>query len=427
MEISENFLFFIWRYRLLNNVCQTCVGGEKLEILQPGLLNTHAGPDFTEARLLIDGRRWAGNIEIHTKSSDWLLHRHHVDHAYESVILHVVYENDLMVTNSIGSRMPTLIVKDLFPEELFENYEKMLASPGDFPCKSQIKSVEPIVINSFLSRVIVERLEQKTAEVLAKVEVLKGNWYDTFYFFLARNFGFKVNSLPFELLANILPLHLLNKHSDSSRQVEALVFGQAGFLENASLDGEYAELLKKEYQFLKLKYGLKPMEVSVWKFLRMRPASFPTVRLAQFAALHAQSNQLFAKMLKAEDLKTVSALFANLSVNPYWDTHYHFKKSAPETQAQLGKKSIENILINTVCVFLFAYGKYTAQAHLIDRALNFLEKIPAEQNSIVNQYVEVGLKIDSAFVSQSLLQLNKYYCAKKKCLNCGIGIKILRR
>lgn len=427
MEISENFLFFIWRYRLLNNACQTCIGGEKLEILQPGLLNTHAGPDFTEARLLIDGRRWAGNIEIHTKSSDWLLHRHHVDHAYESVILHVVYENDLMLGNSIGSRIPTLIIKDLFPEELFENYVKMLASPGDFPCKSQIKSVEPIVISSFLSRVIVERLEQKTAEVLAKVDVLKGNWYDTFYFFLARNFGFKVNALPFELLANILPLHLLNKHSDSSRQVEALVFGQAGFLENAALDGEYAELLKKEYQFLQFKYGLKPMEVSVWKFLRMRPASFPTVRLAQFAALHAQSNQLFARMLKAEDLKTVSALFVNLPVSKYWETHYHFKKSAPETQVQLGKKSIENILINTVCVFLFAYGKYTAQAHLMDRALNFLEKIPSEQNSIVNQYVEVGLKIDSAFVSQSLLQLNKFYCAQKKCLNCGIGIKILRR
>ena len=427
MEISENFLFFIWRYRLLHQVRQVCVAGELLEIIHPGNLNTHAGPDFTESRLLIDGRHWAGNVEIHTKSSDWYLHRHQINEAYESVILHVVYENDVPITNKSGLAIPTLIIKDLFPEILFENYVKMLGSTASFPCRPQISLVEPFIINTFLSRVIVERLQHKTAEVLKKVKDLTGDWYEAFYFFLARNFGFKVNSLPFELLANVLPLQLLNKHSDSAVQVEAMVFGQAGFLNTDELDGEYAQQLKAEYSFLKLKYKLLPIEISVWKFLRMRPASFPTLRLAQFAALHAQSNQLFAKILKAEDLKTIYALFSDLPISPYWNTHYHFKKSAAEMQVQMGRKSVENIIINTVCVFLFAYGKYTGQALLIDRALNFLEKIPAEHNSIVNQYVDAGLKIDSAFLSQSLLELNKCYCAQKKCLNCSIGIKILNR
>lgn len=427
MEISENFLFFIWRYRLLNNAHHLCIGGEVLEVIHPGILNTNAGPDFIEARLVIDGRTWAGNIEIHTKSSDWQLHRHQVDNAYESVILHVVYENDLAIENKSGQAIPTLILKGLFPELLFENYVKMLAAKESFPCRPQIKELEPIVVHTFLARMVVERLEQKTLEVFTKLEDLKGNWYDTFYFFLARNFGFKVNALPFELLANALPLQLLNKHSDSAVQVEAMVFGQAGFLDNIEVDGEYAQLLKAEYKFLKLKYNLKPIEVSIWKFLRMRPASFPTIRLAQFAALHAQSNQLFAKILKAENLKSIGKLFTSLPVSPYWHTHYHFRKSTAEMQVQLGKKSVENILINTVCVFLFAYGKYTAQTHLIDRALDFLEKIPAEHNTIVNQYVEAGLKIDTAFSSQSILQLNKFYCARKKCLNCSIGIKILRR
>jgi hypothetical protein len=427
MEISENFLFFIWRYRLLSSSLQVCVAGEQLQIIHPGLLNTNAGPDFTEAKLLIDGRRWAGNVEIHTKSSDWQLHRHQTDDAYESVILHVVYENDSMIKNKSGQSIPTLIIKGLFPELLFENYIKMLGSTESFPCRPQLQNVENIVISTFLSRVLIERLEYKTKEVFAKVNDLKGDWYETFYFFLARNFGFKVNALPFELLANILPLHLLNKHSDSLIQVEAMVFGQAGFLETNDLDGEYALLLKAEYKFLKLKYNLKPIDVSVWKFLRMRPASFPTLRLAQFSALHAQSNQLFAKLLKASNVKEILTLFANLPVSPYWQTHYHFKKTSSEMQVQLGKKSVENILINTVCVFLFAYGKYTAQTHLVDRALDFLEKIPAEYNTIVNQYVEAGLKIDNAFLSQSVLQLNKYYCGQKKCLNCSIGIRILKR
>ena len=427
MELSEDFLFFIWRYRLLSSAQHICEGGQVMKIIHPGNLNTHAGPDFTEAKLIIDGTRWAGNVEIHTKSSDWQLHRHQIDGAYDSVILHVVYENDVIVKNKSEHQIPTLVIKGLFPDSLFQNYVAMLGNTQSFPCRPQIKQVEQVVITNYLSRILIERLEQKTTEVFLKLESLKGNWYDTFYFFLARNFGFKVNAVPFELLANVLPLQLLDKHRDNQNQVEALVFGQAGFLEQTETEEEYFKILKAEYRFLQLKYNLKPIDVSVWKFLRMRPASFPTVRLAQFAALHAQSNQLFAKVLRTTDLKTVQNLFSELPVSSFWQTHYHFKKEATEMKVQLGKNSIENILINTICVFLFAYGKYTAQPQLIDRAVQFLEKIPVEQNTIVNQYVEAGLKIDNAFLSQSVIHLNKCYCAQKKCLNCGIGIKILRR
>ncbi|TCC96002.1 DUF2851 family protein [Pedobacter hiemivivus] len=426
MDFSEHFLHFIWQFRLLNSAKLYCEDGEELQVLHPGSLNKHAGPDFSGAKLVIDGIKWVGDVEIHLKSSDWLAHGHQNDQAYNSVVLHVVYQHDSPIYRTNGSLVPVLVLKNLFSDHLLSNYTELIAHVNPFPCQKHIADVDRLIVDTFLSRIMIERFEQKSEEVFQKLSNNRGDWEQTFYYFLARNFGFKVNAVPFELMADALPWPIFSKHKDNALQITALIFGQAGLLEQPFLD-VYPTQLQNEYLFLKKKYGLIPVDPVLWKFLRMRPQNFPTVRLAQFAALILKTNHLFSKILEAGSVKEVRLLFNHLPVNEYWKTHYHFNKSTRQVVVQPGTQSIDNIIINTICLFLFSYGKYTDQPELMDRALDFLENIPAERNAIVNQYVSAGLKVDRAFTSQAILQLNKCYCSQKKCLNCAIGIKILKK
>ncbi|MFA4869735.1 MAG: DUF2851 family protein [Pedobacter sp.] len=426
MDFNEDFLHFIWKYRLFNSKKLVCSDGEELQVLHPGFLNTHAGPDFSDAKLIIDQTVWVGHVEIHLKSSDWLLHGHQNDAFYDAVILHVVYEHDSPIYRTDGSLVPVLVLEGLFLNRILDNYKALIANANYFPCERHIGSLDQIHIYSFLSRIVVERFEQKAEEVFEKLNSNRGDWEQVFYCFLARNFGFKVNAVPFELLAIVMPLHILSKHKNNALQIEALLFGQAGFLEQEFFES-YPLQLQREYLFLKKKYRLVPMNAAVWKFLRMRPQNFPTVRIAQFAALIVKSSQLFSKMLRMERLSDLHAIFNDLPVNDYWLTHYHFNKTTNRVVVQPGKGSIDNIIINTVCLFLFCYGKYTDQSGLSDRASDFLERIPSECNVIVNQYNSAGFDVPNALTSQALLQLNKYYCNEKKCLNCTLGLKILKK
>ena len=426
MNFSEDFLHFIWQFKLFGAKSLITTDGLPIEILNQGLSNKNAGPDFTNAKLKIGDTKWVGNVEVHLKSSDWMVHRHHHDEAYENVILHVVDENDKAIFRRDGTPIPTLVLRGLFDPELLDKYQQLIESANNFPCEKQIHTVDEFVVHHFLSRVLVERLEEKTTEVLDKLMVLKNDWDETFYHFIAKSFGFKVNAFPMQMLAQSLPQHLFAKHKDNPLQIEALLFGQAGFL-SQTFEEDYPKKLKAEYLFLKQKYNLVPLELSIWKFLRMRPQNFPTLRLAQFAALVVNSNHLFSKILTIKEVKKIRNLFENLPVNEFWLNHYHFNKKADKVNVQLGKKSIDVIIINTISVSLFAYGKGLNQPNFINRALLFLEALPSENNSTVQQFIDAGLKINTAFYSQSLLQLKKNYCNQKKCLNCGVGIKILKQ
>ena len=426
MDFNEDFLQFIWQFRLLSTSALTCAGGEALQVLNPGVLNKHAGPDFSGARLLIDHTTWIGHVEIHLKSSDWIVHGHQHDNFYDTVILHVVYEHDHPVYRTNGSMVPVLVLKGLFSDRILNNYSTLILSTNHFPCEKQIGRLDQLIVHAFLSRIIMERLEQKSEEVFQKINHNNGDWEQTFYSFLGRNFGFKVNAVPFEMLTTILPHHILAKHKDNALQIEALLFGQAGFLKQAFQE-DYPKKLQSEYAFLSKKYKLVPMDNSIWKFLRMRPQNFPTIRLAQFAALMVKSAQLFSKILKAEGLSDLYVIFNDLPVNEYWLEHYHFNKKARQVRIQPGRSFIDNLIINSVCLFLFSYGRYTGQPGLAEQALDLLEKLPAEHNAIVSQYLYAGIKIPDAFTSQGLLHLNKCYCNQKKCLNCAIGIKILKK
>lgn len=425
MLFTEDFLYYVWKFRLFDRTALKTTAGEDIEILNPGLQNTNAGPDFSNARVKIGNTIWAGNVEIHVAASDWRKHGHHHDKAYDNVVLHVVYKNDIPETLSRRD-LPTLELAERISGDLYSRYHQMIyGNQRLIPCEATIASVDSLTMRNWLTRVLVERLEKKSALILESLAHNKGDWEETFYQHLAANFGFKVNALPFEMLAKSLPQSVLAKHKNSPLQIEALIFGQAGFLEEDFTE-EYPNKLKTEYQFLRKKYNLNLVEKHLWKFARMRPLNFPTIRLAQFAALIVKSNHLFSKIIEIKEIPQLIDLFAGIEVNSYWDTHYRFGKESKSVSKQMGESSVNNLLLNTLALTLFSYGKYHQQQRYISRCLQLLEELPAEQNNIIDDFDVLGLKTKTAFETQALLELRNNYCNFKKCLQCGVGNKILR-
>jgi hypothetical protein len=426
MLFTEDFLHYIWKFRLFNRINLRTTEGEELEVYSAGLHNSNAGPDFQNARIRIGETTWAGNAELHISSSDWQKHGHTTDNAYDNVILHVVYRDDVPLLRADGRRVPTLELKDRISAELFNRYHNLVfGNQTIIPCEGTIATVDGLTLQNWLTRILVERMEKRSEAIIAALVNNRGDWEETFYQFLAANFGFKTNALPFELMAKSLPQNILAKHKNSPMQIEALIFGQAGFLADELTDA-YPQKLKVEYDFLRKKYNLTPIENHLWKFLRMRPQNFPTIRLAQFATLIVQSNHLFSKILDTQDVKGLKELFGNIHVNEYWLTHYRFDKESKPAGKSLGDSSVNTLLLNTVAQFLFSYGKHLQLQHFVSRSLKLLESIPAEQNNITADFVNLGLKINSAFESQAVLELKNNYCDYKKCLQCGVGIKILK-
>ncbi len=428
-SFPEALLHYIWKFRLFEHQDLQTTEGEYLQIEQPGLHNRQdAGPDFSQARIRIGNTLWAGQVEIHKLSSDWERHHHQQDIAYDNVILHVVYEYDRPVRRKDGSEIPCLELKNRIDEGLLLRSEELLQSPEQVPCSAHLTDIPELAMRMWLERLVVERLEAKTEAVFRELEHTKNHWESAFYVFLARNFGTPVNAEPFEQLARSLPLSVLAKQKDKLLQIEALLFGQAGFLEGITAEEteEYPRLLRREYDFLRNKYNLQPIAAAAWKFGRMRPAAFPTVRLALFAQLVYQSTHLFSKFLETESLSGLRQFF-ELKVSNYWLEHYRFgEKSEKRGQKSLGKNSFENIVINTLVPFLFVYGKAQGDENYCERALLWLEQLAAEENIIIKMWREIGVKAENALHSQALLHLKKQYCDQKHCLDCAIGNKILR-
>jgi len=426
MIFPEDFLHYVWKFRLFERTDLKTNDGEELEVFSAGLHNSDSGPDFQNARIRIGDTVWAGNVEVHLSSSDWKKHGHATDDAYNNVILHVVFRDDVPLKLPDGRKVPTLELQNRIPDDLYSRYHQLVfGNQAIIPCEANIGSVDSLTMHTWLTRVLVERLEKKSAAVINALSLNRGDWEETFYQFLAANFGFKTNALPFELLAKSLPQNILAKHKNSSMQIEALIFGQAGFLVGEPKD-EYPLKLKKEYEFLSKKYGLKAIENHLWKFMRLRPQNFPTIRLAQFAALIVHANHLFSKVLDNKDVKGLRNLFTDIHVNPYWETHYRFDVESKSSAKNLGSSSIDILLLNTLALFLFSYGKHNQLQHYINRSLQLLEHLPNENNNIVADFVNLGVKINTAFESQALLELKNNYCNNKKCLQCSVGNKILK-
>ncbi|MCL3779704.1 DUF2851 family protein [Prolixibacteraceae bacterium JC049] len=420
--MKEQLLQYVWRNQLFDTENLKTTLGEPIKVLNVGQWNSDSGPDFFNSKIEVGQTTWAGNIEIHLKSSDWFKHKHHLDKAYDNVILHVVLEDDSQVTRSNGTAIAAL---EILPDEKLEkSYNELMNSVDWVACEKRFHLLDPFFFKMSLNRLMVERLEKRMDEVQALLEQTKNNWNEAFYRALARNFGFKVNAEPFELLAKATPLKVLAKHKNNLFQLECLLFGQAGFLNSELIGDDYFLRLRKEFQFLYQKYKLKPIENHLWKFLRLRPGNFPTIRIAQFAALIHQSNALFSQIIEVEKIAELRKLF-RVNASDYWETHYRFNKETKQQNKRVGNRAIDGILINTVVPFLFAYGELQSKQEMKDRELGFLESLPAEENAIVKKWSQLGMKSENALESQALLQLKHYYCEHKKCLDCQVGRRVL--
>ena len=420
--MNEEFLQFIWEHGLFNRNNLLTIDGKPAEVIHVGQPNTDSGPDFFNARIRIGETTWAGNVEIHQKSSHWYRHHHNVDAAYDNVILHVVETFDLPVKVK-NHELPTLVIS--YPSELLKNYEQLLKSERWIACEDKLSEVDPFILRFWFSSLMIERLQSKTGDILVLLEQNKNNWNDTFYQLLARNFGMKTNALPFELLARSLPLQILSKHKNDLFQTEALLFGQSGLLNESLFGDDYFLSLRKEYSFLYKKYGLSGIESHLWKFMRLRPINFPTIRIAQLAALINHSSALFSRVLETENLGELRKLF-DVSASEYWDTHYNFNKISKDNHRKtLGESAFNNLVINTVVPILFVYGDQHMDQAMKDRALALLENLAPESNQIIRKWNSLGIECRSAFETQALLQLKNSYCTDKKCLNCQLGAKII--
>ncbi len=416
--MKEEFLYYIWENRLLNKDLQT-TEGEKVDVVATGYRNTNSGPDFLEAKIQIGDKLWAGHVEIHVKSSDWNRHGHQTDKAYKNVILHVVYENDMQVND-----IPTLELKGHFDESLFAQYQKLISSKNWIPCEKSIAQVPVFTRLSWLDRMAVERLESKSETVTKILNANQFDWEDALYKLLMRYFGLKVNNEAFETLANLLPFKTLLKHADNLLQVEAMLMGCAGFLE-ADFTEEYPLLLKREFAVMKAKFNLLTMPAERWKFMRMRPSNFPTIRLAQMAQLIHKNGCLFSKIREAKDTAEVKALF-DVAASEYWETHWRFDVPTESKLKHLGDATADILMINAVVPLLFCYGKLHKDESVGETAIQFLEETEAEDNAAIRHYVQCGIKVENAMQTQALLHLYNMYCKRKRCLECRIGAVLLR-
>jgi hypothetical protein len=423
--MSEMFIHYIWQYQYFNKAALATTTGEPIHIFSPGLRNTDAGPDFLNAKVKLGEIQWVGNVEIHIQASGWQQHGHHTDDAYDNVILHVVWSNDRPAINSDGVVIPTIELKDRVAQNLITTYQALLASAEEIPCAPRLPGLKQITLFSALDRALTNRLETKARDVEALLNRNNGDWEETAYQLLGKNFGFKVNADPFLMLAQALPYKTLMKHQDKLLHIEAMLFGVAGFLDEKE-GGEYYLLLKREFNLLRRKYAFDPviMNKTQWKFLRLRPANFPTFRIAQFASFLHYRRNLFSVLMHSSFEK----LRDNLATPPssYWQTHYNFRHRSHEKEAELGVSSIENILINTVVPLYAAYAQVKDDESYMDKALRLLYALPSESNNIVRKWGTFSVKSRNAFDSQALLELYNNFCSRHRCLDCNIGASLVK-
>jgi len=417
--MTERLLQYIWQFQYFNRTNLLTEEGEQLQVIHPGSINSNQGPDFTDAKVKINETTWAGSIEIHINTSDWKNHKHSGDKNYRNVILHVVWQHDV----DLNLPCSTLVLNDKVPKLLLNKYNELMQADNFIACEKHVQQVNSITWQSWKERLLVERLEKRTAVLFDQLQKNNNHWEEIFWCLLAKNFGIKLNSIAFERIAQSIPVNILAKHKEQIHQLEALLFGQAGLLDEIFTE-DYPILLQKEYRFLKKKYNLQKVEGSMI-FLRMRPSNFPTVRLAQLAMLVHNSLHLFSKIKEAKNLKSIKELL-QVAANDYWHYHYVFDETSAFKKKKLGDQMISNILINTVVPILFAYGHYHQEPVYKDKALQWLEDIKAEKNSITKGFEKLDIENNAAFDSQALIQLKNEYCNKKRCLDCSIGNKLIR-
>lgn len=423
--ISEELLHFIWQFRFFDQLELQSQEGERITVVDVGRHNSDAGPDFLFARVRIDDKEWYGHVELHIDAADWRKHRHQSDPAYNNVVLHVVWEGDTFALRADGSRIPTLQLVERVDKSLLSKYSLIKDNQLWIPCEKQLAGVNDMIKTQLLQRQAAERLGYKYNLVYALIEETNRDWDKVLFILLCRSFGMKVNAEAFMSLGNMLDVRFFQKYQDDLTKLEALVFGQAGWLDTNAED-DYHGQLKEEYAYLKKLHQLTQMDSSNWKFMRMRPYNFPTFRAAQLIGLYTWTSTLFADILFAENIQAVQTMFENVVASSYWGTHFSFGKPSSAHSRRISPVFVEHLLINAFIPTMFAYGKSVDDINFQYKAIEWLESIKPEKNNITSKFSALSMPIRSAADSQAVLHLKEHACDKKQCLKCAVGLSVLR-
>ena len=422
--MREDLLHYIWKFQYYNGNELRSTDGDAIQIIHPGAHNLNQGPDFTEAKIKINNTLWAGNVELHINSSDWNLHNHSADNNYNNVILHIVWNYDVEIKDTNGNNLPTIELQSRVSKLVLEKYKQLMATPQFIPCEKLVHGLTDLALSNWKQRLVAERLILKSENIFNILKETNLHWEEAFWWLIAANFGLKVNSEMFIKIAQSLPLSILAKHKNSIIQIEAMLFGQAGLLDK-DFDEKYPEMLQKEYHFYQKKYKLRPVDGELF-FLRMRPANFPTIRLAQLAMLIHNSEHLFSKIKETESIAEVKKMFA-LEANDYWHYHYIFGEESEYKIKTLGKQMVDNIIINTIVPIIFTYGLHHQEEIFKEKAIKWLEDISPEKNVITRGFENLSYSNKNAFDSQAFIQLKNEYCNDKLCLQCAIGNSFFKK
>ncbi|WP_310555897.1 DUF2851 family protein [Flavobacterium sp.] len=421
--MKEDFLHYIWQFKKFDFTNLKTTSGENVTIIKVGDFTQLAGPDFFNAQIEIENQKWAGNIEIHIKSSDWYVHNHERDENYDSVILHVVWEHDAAIFRKDNSEIPVLELKNYVSKELVSQYSKLRTTKSWIYCENEIKTIPDFVIKNWQERLFFERLERKSNPIQTLLLENQNDWEATFFCFLAKNFGLNTNGEIFFKIAKSIPFSTLRKETFEVENLEALFFGRASLLETEKED-TYFKNLKFRWEYLQNKYQFENVMIEPIQFFKHRPDNFPTIRLSQLASLYQTHQNVFSKIITAKTISEIYQVF-EVSVNEYWQTHYNFDKISPKKSKSLSKSFIDLLIINTIIPFRFAYqksqGKETSEENIY-----FLEQIAPEKNAVIDKFKSIGIASKNAFETQSLLQLKNEYCSKSKCLQCAVGLELLK-
>jgi hypothetical protein len=421
--ITEKLLHAVWKNQWFAKEQLQTVKNQSISIINQGFLHQDAGPDFKQAIIKIGDVTWAGNVEIHIKSSDWYKHYHQNDLKYNSVILHVVYEHDQEVFITHDTPLPTLELRSLLSSQLLLRYSQLLNSSVLLPCTAYIEKLHPLTLQSFLTRLSFDRFMRKKAQVFEILHSFSEDWEQAMFYTLCQSFGFKTNAPAFEMLGKTLPYKIIKRHTSSHLQVAALIFGQAGMLEE-QLDEAYYQSLQQEFLYFRAKYKLVPIDRKNWNLLRLRPKNFPCIRLAQLVEILCQNPDLFTMLIARRKPDYFRNIFIK-KPNDYWITHYYFGKRSRSSDKIMGEKSFQLIIINALIPFLYSYSTFIGNENLQEYSMRLLELLPFEENNITKKYQQLGFCAAHAGDSQAILELRNEYCEKKRCLDCSVGRMIV--
>lgn len=422
--MKEEFLYYVWQYKLFSTNQLVTTNGNGIQIQKTGVLNKNEGPDFLNAQLIIDDQLWAGNVEMHVKSSDWYMHKHEQDSNYDAVILHVVWEHDTVIYMANNCPLPTLVLKDVVRKEVVLNYHQFNFKNSQWiPCEKQINSIDSFLLKNWLERLYIERLEQKSILIDTLLKESNNNYEAVLFQLIAKNFGLKVNGNAFLDLAKSIDYIIFRKVATRENSLMALLFGMAGFLDE-NIENPYFFKLQEEFRYLKHKYNLKSLSKNNFLFFRMRPTNFPTIRIAQLVTLFSLHQHLFSKLLKLNTKVDVYSLL-NFSVDDFWQEHYTFETTSKKSPKKLTKSFIDLLLINSILPLKFVYLRNTGAKNK-QSIISLIEQVAAEKNTIITRFAELKIPANNAMESQALLTLKNNYCTEKRCLDCAIGNRIIR-